>query len=42
MKIKSCVLELILLPMILLAQSSQPILNVDDVVSKMTLEQRQR
>jgi hypothetical protein len=42
MKIKFYVFALILLPIILLAQSSQPILNLDDVVSKMTLEQRQR
>ncbi len=40
MKTKFYVLALILLPIILLAQSSNFALNVDDVVSKMTLEQK--
>jgi beta-glucosidase len=40
MKVRFCVLALIFLPIILLAQSSNLALNVDDVVSKMTLEQK--
>ena len=40
MKAKFCVVALILLPIIVLAQSSDLALNVDEVVSKMTLEQK--
>lgn len=42
MKFRFLVLALILMPVILLAQSANLTLNVDDVVSKMTLEQKAR